>query len=238
MDEEELEQTQTGSDESSDDTLDSLLGGETGDESSAKEQLPAEDASKEEKKHRDFEKAFYKEKEENKRLKAEKKEIPASETGTDEERGLALLRQVVSEALEPHLGSLKEQNEKQVMADFKQKQYVDVLGERIMDEYKDIPKTGNLARDLETARKAAIGNNIDLIVSTALEVGKSEGFRNRDFKRNLGTNRQTPRGGGSAESVLFERYNNGELSAKEIAEHQDEIDEWEAEQLGVNRVYN
>lgn len=249
MEDEEL--TQTGSeelpDESAGDSLDDILGSTDEEEGSSqdedqdttKEEKAEAPVDKEEKKQRDFEKAFYKEKELRKQAEAKVKVPVDPESGKPEmseqdKQGLDLLQDMINKAVEPIIAPIKEQSDRAFLQEFKQQPYVDVLEKQILSEYHSMDRSGDLKKDLETARKAVISDNIDTIVQSAISVGQKDGFKNRSFKQGQAPIRETARSG--AKNDIFDRYESGDLSSKELAEHQDEIDEYESDKFGVSRV--
>jgi hypothetical protein len=226
-------ETEAGQPQANEEKLDSFFG-ETKEEP---QQTDKVDVAKEEKKQRDFEKAFFKERDENKKLKAEmesknQNQPQPAEVPAEAEEGINLLKRVVGEAVEPYLGNLKEQQEKQIVSEFQKKEYVDILSNEIQGELKNIPESLPLNDRLEQARLMAIGKNADKIVEAALETGREAGYKNRSFKKAQGTIKETP--ASNYKDDFFKRLDSGNVSKEEYKERLDEVRKYEREQLNIN----
>lgn len=240
MNEEELNQNAEESapeDSTGGTELDNLLG-DTQDETSQEEYQPDESTLKEEKKQRDFEKAYFKAREEIKNLKSQMVTTKASpETvsnaplATDEEKYLENLiagtvRKVLNES----------QETSQTIAEIKSKPYFNVLEDKILEISKTLPSNISDKERLETAYQRAAADNLDLIVKTAVEYGQEAGFKNKTFKKAQGLIRPTPANGTMPKGDdLRQRFSDGSLSDEEYRELRADgtLDKWEQEELNI-----
>lgn len=228
------EDEQLDSADKSENTLDSLLGAETEEAAS-----PALEEDKSEKKERDFERAFFKQKEETKRLK---EELAARDTQVAPEQQLnqegdAYLRNLIRETVEPYFGTVVEKQERDLITDFQRdNEYADALAEPMLNYLASKKIERPTREDLEIAYSVSLKNNLPKIIEVTRGVGQEEGFKNRAFKQAQGSMRESSKIS-KAENDIMERYDKGELSSKELEEHADDIEAWETENLGVSKVY-
>jgi hypothetical protein len=224
------------SEESAGKKLDDVLG--AGEEKSDEDAGAGDDEStlKEEKKQRDFERAFYKANEKAKRLEAELKAKNEVETDTggeatkrlqkDEEAYLKdLFREVIHEDRETSLA----------IEDMKSKPYFDVLEGKILEIASKLPSNLSHKEKLETAYQKAAADNLDLIVETAVKFGQEDGFKNRNFKKNQGSIKATPANKTANLSDQQDRYRKGELTDEEFTELRNDgtLEQWDREELGI-----
>lgn len=236
---------ESGADQSqADSSLDDFLSSDSeGDKQGETPDLSPED--KEAKKERDFEAGMHKFKDEAKRLKVENEElrskIPQTPTdqGTDQpdltnDPGVKILRDLIREEMKgvvaPVLESTRAEQETKVWGEFQQKEHVNALLPQIQETYASIPKTGDLASDLETARLVTIGKYHKEIVRAAAEAGQEQGFKDRTFKGAQAGITGRPNLGGKKDDFAT-RYRSGQVTAKELSERADEVEKIDREDM-------
>lgn len=229
MDNEETQTQNTDeevSGESTDKSLDSLIDAGEG------TQEDSQVSSKEEKKQRDFERAYFKEREENKKLKAQLEggqsatveKLPAQE---DEALGVlkGLMRDVIREERETSMA----------LQDVKEKPYFEIVENQVLQIAKTLPESLSDKERLDRAYDKAVADNLDTIIKTAREVGQEEGYKNRSFKQAQGGVRPTPSSNTLGKDDQQERYFRGELADDEYRELKASgtLEAWDKEQLGI-----
>jgi len=195
---------------------------------------------KEEKKQRDYKKAFEKILAENKELKSKMTSQPEVKpdadvkTGESEDEGVAQLRQIIREE---SLRAIREnQGVSEAIEEVSSKPYFNILGDKVLEKTKTLT-SGSAKEKLETAYNMVVAENIDTIVNTALKVGQQDGFKNRIFKKSQGTVKETPsnnRNNGTNDQQA--RFATGDLTDEEYKELREDgtLERWEKEELGVN----
>lgn len=236
MEDEELTQNNESEKSAEDLALEALLGTATDMVPEKESPEPSEtvDQEKESKKQRDFEKAFFKSEARRKEVEAKLAELqtpanPAPAELTDE-AVKSFIKQSVVEAL----GDVGDRGD--AVREIKQRPYFSVLESKILEIKDTLPQGLSDREKLDQAYKIAAGENIDLIVETALKVGQDSVRKNREFKANLGGIRETPsvQPSGTKQDQL-DRYQRGTLSEAEYRELREDgtLEEFDKQQLGI-----
>ena len=199
----------------------------------APEETPA---PKEDKKQRDFEQGMHKWRERAKELETElsifkTQPVKQVEPEGDQIEAIETLRQLIREEVAPVRSELESSKREAAIERIGKMPYTADFAEDIAEEAKTIPKEWAFEKRLELGRATIIARNLDRIVDTNKQAGLNEAYEHQAVKGNrpLGAAPEKP----ATDKSLLERFENQELSSKEMAENWAEINKLREEKFGI-----
>lgn len=208
-------------------------GGEEESTQEEEETQPIED-----KKQRDFEKGMYKWRERAKELETELSTLKGRPDNqqvdpVDPEQGEAIeqLRKIIRDEVAPVRSELEASKRELAIDRIGKMPYTADFAEDIVETAKTLPKDWPFERRLEMARASVIAKNLDTIMNTTKQAGVNEAYEHQAAKgvKTLGAAPVKP----AQDKSLLERFENQELTPKELSENWDEISKLRSEKIGI-----
>ncbi len=245
MPEEELEAQNTG--EETPEPAQPEGGEEKNAQEPVQEEEPQEEVQedKEAKKQRDFERAFFKEKEtirtlkeENERLRSQVSSIPEignlpEPQNEEQQAAINLLKSVVNDAVAPIASKLEESEREKAIDEVGKMSYSGDFADEIAEEMERLPSAIPFKARLIQARNNVIAANLDTIMENNRNVGKEEAYNNQAIKKTKVLGNQPSKANNAETKSLFQKFQDGELTPEEYAKNRDEIDKQTKAELGI-----